>query len=160
MHVVRDLALGLRPSVLDDLGLLPALKRCVRVFRTRHKLDIDLQTVGFEEQRLPSQVETALYRITQEALTNVVRHAHVDRASLLLGVGPETVVVIVEDEGRGFEADRVMRGPADRHWLGLYGMRERAELLGGTLVVESTPGVGTTVFAWIPLPDDQEGHDE
>ncbi len=160
MHTVRHLALGLRPSVLDDLGLLPALKRCVRVFRSRHKLEIDLQTVGLEERRLPSQVETALYRITQEALTNVVQHAHVSRASLFLGAGPEMVVLIVEDEGRGFEAERVMRGPADEHWLGLYGMRERAELLGGTLTVESAPGAGTSVFAWISVPNEQEAERE
>jgi signal transduction histidine kinase len=148
---VRDLALELRPSVLDDLGLAPALQRYVRTCAARHNLAIDFQTVGLNGLRLPSPAKTALYRIVQEALTNVARHAQARQVSLLLEARDSSVVVIVEDDGCGFEVERLMRGPLDEHWLGLYGMRERAELLGGTLTIESAPGVGTTVFVEVPL---------
>ncbi len=148
---VRDLALELRPSVLDDLGLVPTLQRYVRTYQDRHQLVIDFQTVGLEGVRLPSSVETALYRIAQEALTNVIRHAGASRISLLLAVRQGTVVLIVEDDGAGFDVDRLMYGPVDERWLGLSGMRERAELLGGRLTIESAPGAGTTVFVEVPL---------
>lgn len=157
---VRDLALGLRPSVLDDLGLVPAVQRTVRTFKARHQLAIDFQTVGLEGIRLPPAVETALYRIVQEALTNVVQHANAHRVSLLLEARLGAVTVIVEDDGHGFEVDRLMRGAADERWLGLYGMLERAELLGGTLTVESEPGAGTTVFVQVPLHDERGGQGE
>jgi signal transduction histidine kinase len=148
---VRDLALGLRPSVLDDLGLVPALQRTVRTFNARHRLAIDFQTVRLEGVRLPPSVETALYRIVQEALTNISQHASAYQVSLLLEARAGAVSLIVEDDGCGFEVDRLMHDPVDRRWLGLYGMRERAELLGGTLTIESAPGVGTTVFVEVPL---------
>jgi len=148
---VRTLALELRPSVLDDLGLVPALERYVRTCQGRHSLTIDFQTVGLEGVRLPPAVETGLYRIVQEALTNVVQHAEAGCASVLLGVRVGAVVAIVEDDGYGFEADRLMHGEMAEQWLGLSGMRERAELLGGRLTVESAPGAGTTVFVEVPL---------
>jgi len=157
---VRDLALGLRPSVLDDLGLVPALRRHVRTFSARHQLAIDFQTVGLEGVRLPPSVETSLYRIVQEALINVVQHARAHRVSLLLEGRTQAVVAIVEDDGSGFEVERLQRGPADKYWLGLHGMRERAELLGGTLTIESAPGSGTTVFVEVPLCNRQDGHGE
>ncbi len=148
---VRDLALELRPSVLDDLGLVPALQHYVRVWAGRHDLVIDFHAMGLEGVRLPSPIETALYRIIQEALTNVVRHAQADQVSVLLEARGTMVVAIVEDDGRGFEVDRLMHGQLSEHWLGLHGMRERAELLGGTLTIESSPGTGTTVFAEVPV---------
>jgi signal transduction histidine kinase len=148
---VRDLALELRPSVLDDLGLVPALQHYVRTCRERHHLAIDFQTLGFEDVRLPSAARTALYRIAQEALTNVVQHACAGHVSLLLEVRAGAAVLIVEDDGCGFEAERLMDGSLDERWLGLSGMRERAELLGGRLTIESAPGAGTTVFVEIPL---------
>ena len=148
---VRDLALELRPSVLDDLGLVPAVQRYARTYQDRHGLAIDLQTVGLEGVRLLPPVETALYRIVQEALTNVVQHACARRVSLLLEVRAGAVVAIVEDDGCGFEVDRLMHGTVDESWLGLSGMRERAELLGGRLTVESAPGTGTTIFVEVPF---------
>ena len=158
---VRDLAVELRPSVLDDLGLVPALQRTVRTCQDRHQLAIDFQTVGLEGVRLPAPVETGLYRIVQEALTNVVQHAGASGVSLLLAARrtePRAVVLVVEDNGCGFEVNRLMGGPVDERWLGLSGMRERAELLGGRLIVESAPGVGTTVFVEVPLEQEQGGH--
>jgi signal transduction histidine kinase len=155
---VRDLALELRPSVLDDLGLVPALQRYVRTGHEHHQLVIDFQTLGLEGVRLPPPVETALYRIVQEALTNVVQHASARRVSLLLGTRAGAVVLIVEDDGCGFEAGRLIHGPLDGRWLGLSGMWERAELLGGRLTIESAPGAGTTVFVEIPLDRERGAH--
>lgn len=154
---VRDLALGLRPSVLDDLGLVPALQRAARAFSVPHQLAIDFQTMSMEGIRLTQAVETALYRIGQEALTNVAQHANASRVSLILEARVGAVILIVEDDGQGFETDRLMRDPVDKRWLGLYGMRERAEQLGGTLVIESAPGAGTTVFVQVPLHDEPGG---
>jgi len=107
--------------------------------------------VRLDGLRLPSALETALYRIVQEALTNVVRHAGASQVSVLLESRGETLVVIVEDDGCGFDADRLMHSSPSEHWLGLHGMRERAELLGGTLTIESSPGAGTAVFVEVPL---------
>ena len=156
---VHELAIELRPSVLDDLGLVPAVQRAVRAYHERHGLAIDFEVVGLEGVRLPPAVETALYRIAQEALTNVVQHACANKVSLLLAARAGTVSLIVEDDGCGFDADRLIHGPLDEHWLGLSGMRERAALLGGRLTIESTPGSGTTVFVEIPLPDDRPWRD-
>ncbi len=155
---VRNLALELRPSVLDDLGLVPALQRYVRTCQERHQLAIDFQTVALEGVRLPPSIETGLYRIVQEALTNVVQHAHAESTSLLLAVRSGAIVAIVEDDGCGFDADRLMLGEMDERWLGLSGMGERAELLGGRLTIESTPGMGTTVFVEVPLEGERGDH--
>ena len=148
---VRELAVELRPSVLDDLGLVPALQRYVRTCCDRHDLKIDFQTVGLEAVRLPPSVETALYRIAQEALSNIIQHACASEVNLLLTARDYTVVLIVEDNGCGFEVGNLMHGGVDDRWLGLAGMRERAELLGGKLSIESASGVGTTVFVELPL---------
>jgi signal transduction histidine kinase len=160
LNSVRDLALGLRPSVLDDLGLVPAVRRTVRTYSAHYGLSIDFQTLGLEGIRLPPSIETALYRIVQEALTNVARHANANRVSVLLEARASAVSLIVEDDGCGFEVGQLLRGPADKQWLGLYGMQERAELLGGRLTVESAPGVGTTIFVRVPLGDGPGGQGE
>ena len=155
LESVHELALELRPSVLDDLGLVPAVQRAVRIYQKRHGLVIDFEAVGLEGVRLPPAVETALYRIAQEALTNIIQHACVSRGSLLLAVRAGIVTLIVEDNGCGFDTDRLVHGPMDEHWLGLSGMRERSALLGGRLTIESAPGSGTTVFVEIPVPDEK-----
>jgi len=155
LESVHELALELRPSVLDDLGLVPAVQRAVRIYQKRHGLVIDFEAVGLEGVRLPPAVETALYRIAQEALTNIIQHACVNRGSLLLAVRAGIVTLIVEDDGCGFDTDRLVHGPMDEHWLGLSGMRERSALLGGRLTIESAPGSGTTVFVEIPVPDEK-----
>jgi signal transduction histidine kinase len=155
---VHDLALELRPSVLDDLGLVPALQHTMRTCYERYHLAIDFQPLGLERVRLPPLVETALYRIVQEALTNVVQHACAKRVSLLLEARAGAVMLIVEDDGCGFEADQMVRGSLPERWLGLSGMRERAELLGGQLTIESAPGAGTTVFVEMPLDRERGTH--
>jgi len=146
---VHNLALNLRPSVLDDLGLPAALERYAAECLKRYGLRVDLAIHGLDGQRLPAPVETALYRMVQEALTNVARHAQARVASVLLERHSESLRAIVEDDGHGFDATAV--GLRD-HRLGLYGIRERAELLGGKLTIESERGRGTTLFVEIPIP--------
>jgi signal transduction histidine kinase len=155
LNEVHDLALQLRPSVLDDLGLLAALRDLHKEFMDRFRLPVDFQVLGLDGRRLPARIETALYRIVQEALTNVARHAQARGVSVLLECRRSAVKLIVEDDGVGFDAMAEQHaGSRDR--LGLYGMRERASLVGGQLVIESSPGLGTAVYVEIPL-DGNEG---
>jgi signal transduction histidine kinase len=152
---VRNLALQLRPSVLDDLGLPAAVERYVADYRRRSGVQVDLVIHGLDGERLTSEVETALYRIIQESLSNVARHAQATTASVLLERRDRAIRAIIEDDGRGF--DPVMAGKAEQR-LGLYGIRERAELLGGTLIIESEPGRGASLFIEIPLTADRRAH--
>ncbi len=143
---LHRLAMDLRPTSLDHLGLVAALRQYAQEYSRQHGLSVQFETVGLDGERLPPEVETALYRIVQEALTNVVRHAQATRADVLLERRGNRVVAIVEDDGAGFDPDAAVQNGR----LGLFGMRERAEMLGGTLAVESVPGAGTTVFVEIP----------
>jgi len=142
---VHNLSIRLRPPVLDDLGLAAALERLAFEWQARYKIPVDV--VIQLNERLPGEVETAIYRITQEALTNITRHAHAHSASILVERRGNIVRAIVEDDGIGFDIN-VNYG--ERH-LGLLGMRERAELLNGTLMTESEPEHGTSIFIEIPL---------
>ena len=135
----------LRPRSLDDLGLAAALERLAQEWQVRYKIPVDV-TIQLNE-RLPGDVETAIYRIVQEALTNVARHAQARSASILVERRSDVVRTIVEDDGVGFD---VGANYGERH-LGLLGMRERAELLNGTLTIESAPEHGTSIFIGIPL---------
>jgi signal transduction histidine kinase len=145
LHDVRRLAVELRPKVLDDFGLVPALERLAETFNEQTSLDVHLEaTLG--ETRLPGEIETALYRIVQEALTNVVKHAQAQTVSVVLAKKGESVAVIVEDDGRGLdESDTSGDG------LGLIGMQERMALLGGRVAIESNAGQGTMLSAEVPL---------
>jgi len=152
LDTVHDLALQLRPSVLDDLGLVPAMERLVTEFGRTHGIPVAFETNLRSGPRLPPAVETTLYRIGQEALTNVARHSGARSASLILERRGGIVTLILEDDGRGFDVASQPAGADDRRPLGIFGMRERATLLGGTLTIESTSGAGTTIFVKIPLP--------
>jgi signal transduction histidine kinase len=142
---VHDLSMRLRPRVLDDLGLSAALERLVSEWQARYKIPVDV-AIQLDE-RLPGDMETAVYRIMQETLTNIARHAQAKSASILVERYGDMVRAIVEDDGIGFN---VNTNQGERH-LGLLGMRERAELLNGTLTIESSPEHGTSVFIEIPL---------
>ncbi len=148
---VHTLAWELRPPALDDLGLRTALYNYVEEWAERSRIAVDFHSSGFEDVRLPFAHETALYRIAQEALTNVLKHSHADRVSVILERRADHVLVVVEDNGRGFDVEALAATQASGRNLGLLGMRERAELLGGTLNVEATPGVGTSIFVRIPV---------
>ena len=145
LEEVHDLSMRLRPRALDDLGLAAAIERLASEWQARHKTPVDVEIrLG---ERLSGEIETALYRIVQEALTNIARHAQAKSASIMIEKHGDTVRAIVEDDGTGFDAS-VNHG--ERH-LGLLGMRERAELLGGTLTIESAPERGTSIFIETPL---------
>jgi signal transduction histidine kinase len=152
LNRVRRLAFELRPSVLDDLGLVAALERYIRDYRERFGIEVEMQVIGLDGRRIPPAIETAVYRIVQEALTNAAKYAGCQRISVLLQASPRLLSVIVEDDGCGFDVDRVLREePGNR--LGIYGMRERAQLVGGSLAIESAPGQGTTIYLRVPLED-------
>jgi PAS domain S-box-containing protein len=154
---VRRLAVGLRPSVLDDLGLAPAIDRYAAQYTQSYGIPVDIHITGLEDTRLPSTVETTLYRIIQEALTNVAKHAGASIVSVVIERQPIGVHAIIEDDGCGFDVQAALHVPVATKHFGLHSMRERATLLNGTIAFESTPsGGGTTVYVTIPLPSKQE----
>jgi signal transduction histidine kinase len=142
---VRRLAVQLRPKALDDFGLVPALERLVQTFSESSGIAVDLEA-RLGEQRLPSDVETTIYRIVQEALTNVVKHSEAHNVSILLVRRGATLTAVIEDDGQGFDSAAIRDDS-----LGLEGMRERVELHDGRLVVETSPGSGTTLRFEVPL---------
>jgi signal transduction histidine kinase len=145
LHDVRRLAVELRPKALDDFGLVPAVERLAESFveQTGLRLDVEAQ---LGKERCSSDVETALYRMVQEALTNVVKHAQARSVSIVLTHARGTITAVIEDDGRGFDPE------AAREGMGLDGMRERLGLIGGKLGIESRPGGGTTLVAKVPAP--------
>ena len=151
MKEVNRIAMGLRPSVLDDHGLELAVERHIADLRKTTGLSIELDVLGLDQKRLSQKVENALYRIFQEALTNVMMHAHAKQVSILIRCQADSVRMVIEDDGKGFHVDKVLQGKVVPENLGLYGMIERAALLNGTCTIESTSSQGTTVYAQIPL---------
>jgi signal transduction histidine kinase len=145
LHDVRRLAVQLRPKALDDFGLVAAVERLVQTFSEATDIKVDLVS-QLGNDRLPAEVETTLYRIAQEALTNIVKHAEASRVSILFVRRNANAMVVIEDDGQGFDPAAVV---GER--LGIIGMRERAELHEGRLTVESAPGSGTTLVAEVPL---------
>jgi len=142
---VRRLAVQLRPKALDDFGLIPALERLVQTFAEASGIRVELEAnVG--DQRLPTEVETTLYRLVQEALTNVVKHAGANEVSILVFRRDDMLTAVLEDNGSGFDPDAVRSDS-----LGLDGMRERVALHDGRLTVESAPGAGTTLRVEVPV---------
>jgi signal transduction histidine kinase len=142
---VRRLAVELRPSALDDFGLVAALERLATSFAEQSGIAVDFQT-SLAGERLSGEVETALYRIVQESLTNVVKHARARHVSILLTRKSGAIKAVIEDDGQGFDpSERALDG------FGLVGMRERLALLGGRLQVESGSEVGTTIAAEVPI---------
>lgn len=144
---VRDLSLRLRPLMLDDLGLIPAVDWLVKHHAQNTRLRVNFSHVGLEE-RLATRVENAVYRIAQEGLTNVVRHAQTSQATLVISVADGFLKVLVADQGVGFDPETVLY---DMDTVGLPAMRECVEALGGTLTFEPVPGQGTALRANLPL---------
>jgi signal transduction histidine kinase len=137
----------LRPPALDDLGLIAALDQYVRCWSEEFGVHAELHAKGLEGGGLSSDTETALYRIVQEALNNVIKHSQATNVALLLDQSADRVSLIIEDNGVGFNADQRFQA----HRFGVTGMRERTALLAGTFDIESSPGRGTTVAVRIPL---------
>jgi signal transduction histidine kinase len=142
---VRRLAVELRPAALDDFGLAAALERLTENFKEQTGLAVELES-GLGEERLPTDIETVLYRLVQEALTNVVKHAHAERVSIVLQRNKRAVTAVIEDDGRGLSDGRGEEG------LGLEGMRERVALVNGRFRIESSPNAGTTLLVEVPVP--------
>jgi signal transduction histidine kinase len=147
MTRVKDLSLQLRPSTLDDLGVLPTLLRHFAIYKDQTSIGVLFKQRGLN-RRLPSQLETAVFRIVQEGLTNVARHAGAATAEVRIVVTGTKVRIEVSDKGKGFLPDAVFSSGSAS---GIVGMMERATLLGGHLSVESIPGLGTRLLADIPL---------
>jgi signal transduction histidine kinase len=142
---VRRLAVELRPSALDDFGLVPAVQRLTETFREQSGLEVQLET-QLGDDRLPPESETTLYRVIQEAFTNVVKHAGASRVSVVVRRQDGVALAVVEDDGRGFDPAQTREDA-----LGLAGMRERVALAGGRLRIESSSGAGTTLVAEVPV---------
>jgi signal transduction histidine kinase len=147
---VHRLAWELRPSVLDDLGLYNALQNYVEQWSEHTNINVDLQRIGLREERLSPEIETTLYRIVQEALNNILKYAETKHISVILEHHNNYAQMIIEDEGKGFDLDSILNTASMKGRLGILGMRERAALVGGTFDIESTVGVGTTIFVRIP----------
>jgi signal transduction histidine kinase len=143
---LHQLAVDLRPASLDHLGLVTALEQYVNEFSQQYKIQVEFEAVGMQKERLPIDVETAIFRIVQESLTNVILHAQATNVDVVISKRSRHVAATIEDNGVGF----MPTSPTYEDHLGLFGMRERVEMLGGRFTIESSPGVGTTVNVEVP----------
>lgn len=150
LRAIRNLSIDLRPSALDDLGLLPALRWYVKEYQQKCAIEVEFSAPGFKD-RLSPEMETALYRIVQEALTNTARHANAKKVVITMREDGGTVYASIADNGCGFDFEALRKSSDQERGLGLAGMNERVLLLDGSLTVHSSPGHGTTIEVRIPL---------
>lgn len=150
LRAVRNLSIDLRPSALDDLGLLPALRWYTKEYQQKCGVEVELTASGLKE-RLPADHETALYRVIQESLTNTAKHAHARKAWVSITQDGGMVHVSIRDNGKGFDAPAVLRTPWQDRGLGLAGMQERVLLLKGSIKIESQIGEGTRIEISMPV---------
>lgn len=155
LESVRRMAVDLRPAALDDLGLVAALRSYCEKFSRNWPIPVDVTSSGLK-RRLPREVELVLYRVLQEALTNVVKHSGARSASVSLRRRSNVVTMTISDDGRGFDLAAV--GSTEGTGLGLFGMRERLALVGGSAEIDSLVGRGTTITARVPLQDKVHNH--
>jgi signal transduction histidine kinase len=148
---VHALAVALRPSVLDDVGLKAALERHCRLFGQRFGIEVGCVDLGLNDRRLPAEVELTVYRVVQEALGNAVRHGEAMRVQVLVRLSETGLLAIVRDNGRGFDARDWQQHCLEGNHLGLLGIEERLSLIGGSFCVDSEPGKGAAVYADVPL---------
>ncbi len=156
LEQLRDLSLGLRPSMLDDLGLVPALRWQAETLSARFGFPIQLRAEGVPE-RVHPDIEVVCYRVSQEALTNAARYAFASKITISLRIQKKQLVLSISDDGVGFEVDAALSDAASGRSFGLLGMQERAALAGGTAEIKSRPGGGTRVTVRLPLRTD-DGH--
>jgi signal transduction histidine kinase len=152
LEEVRKIIHDLRPTALDDLGLVSAVRVHARNLLEAAGVRLTFEASGFGQRRLPAAVETTVFRVAQEAITNVARHARATAATVSLRLEDGTLHVLVEDNGRGFDPDRMLGLREDRP-VGILGMQERAALIGGSLEIDSSPGRGTRVRLVVPLKE-------
>ncbi len=150
---VSFLAWELRPSTLDDLGLLDALRAFVNEWSLHYEIVAEFHSSGLPKDRLDPEIETHLYRITQEALNNIAKHAQAKNISVLLERRSENIILILEDDGIGFKTREKNGRETNKGTggMGLVGMRERVSLIGGSIEIESAPGKGTTIYVRLPI---------
>lgn len=148
---MHQMAIDLRPTALDDVGLAEALQGYAESWSRRTGIAVDLFVTGIKRKSLPAEIETTVYRVVLEALTNIVRHAHASQVNLILERHGNTMVVMIEDNGHGFDVEATLQLVQRDEHIGLLGMRERVALVDGALSIESSPGSGTTVIVRIPL---------
>lgn len=151
LEEVRRLARGLRPSVLDDLGLQPAIERLAEELSETQGIHIGFDFIGTDDARLSGEIETAIYRIVQESLTNTVRHSGASEASVRIELRPGAVTVRISDNGRGFDTTAYLPGASAARSVGLSSIRERTALLGGAALIESNRGQGTSIQITLPI---------
>lgn len=147
---LRKIIWDLRPSILDDLGLISAIRWFARTNLEKTGVKVDFS--ASEVMRLPSPFKTMLFRIAQEAISNILRHANASRVSIRLWTSDAHIWLEVRDDGRGFDIEKTTDGAVDRKQLGLLGIQERVSLVGGEVKVESIPGSGTCLLVHVPLP--------
>lgn len=146
---MRELAFELRPTMLDDLGLIPTLRWYLDTYAKRLGIDVDFKVVDIEEPLAP-EMETVLYRVAQEALTNIARHAKANTVRLYLRCEDSAIVMSIEDDGIGFNSEEILKREDPDPGIGLVGIRERAVALGGRFDVKSRPGKGTHLYFEVP----------
>jgi signal transduction histidine kinase len=153
VNIVHRFARELRPTVLDDLGLIPALHTFMKNFREETGIRVSLSAFAAVEQ-VNGDKRTVLYRVAQEALTNIARHAQASRAEVRIERLNGAVCMRIKDNGKGFQTERVLHAKRNKR-LGLLGMRERVDMVRGKFTIQSAPGKGTTVLAQVPLADSE-----
>jgi two-component system, NarL family, sensor histidine kinase UhpB len=156
---VRKLTLDLRPTVLDDLGLIPAIRWYADHRLKPQGVKVHLETSG-DEHRLSPEQETALFRVMQEAMNNVVWHAEAENVVISVDFSPVAVAIEVEDDGKGFDLAEVSRAPDKGRGLGLMGMRERVALFYGNLTIDTALGAGTRLRIEVPVEGSRNGKDQ
>lgn len=156
LEKVKRMSLELRPSVLDDLGLVAALERYTADYSAQSGIEVQMQVMGMNGLRLPREAEMAIYRIVQESLTNVAKHARAQLVNLTVERKAEAVLVVITDNGRGFDLQGLVESGDTSARLGLFGMEERAALVGGRLSIRSRLGAGTEVSVEIPCAPIEE----
>jgi len=159
LTTMRQLSMDLRPTMLDDLGLIPTLRWYVQNFSNRLNIYSHFQAIGFEE-KLPPQIETAFYRIIQEALNNIAKHANADRIEISLEQRDSMICASITDNGKGFDLDKVLHPESPERGFGIIGMQERVSLLEGNIDIKSKPGFGTHSHIEVPYQKGSGGDEK
>ena len=147
------IAWELRPAALDDLGFVAATRNFVGEWSRHVSIAAEFHSGKVEGRRLSSEIEINLYRITQEALNNIAKHGEAKNVNVVIERRKDEIVLIIEDDGKGFDPSGIETSRESGKGLGLVGMRERAAIVGGTLEIESAPGTGTTIFVRVPTKE-------
>ncbi|OGP93071.1 MAG: hypothetical protein A2156_09680 [Deltaproteobacteria bacterium RBG_16_48_10] len=159
LTAMRQLALDLRPTMLDDLGLIPTLRWYIQNFSNRLNIYSNFETMGFEEKLSP-QIETAFYRIVQEALNNIAKHAQANRVEISLMKRDSRIYASIQDNGKGFDLDKALHPESPERGFGIVGIQERVSLLGGQMEIQTRPGFGTLIHFEIPYENVRDGDEK